>query len=338
LHNPQTQKEAGAWVSRFGHPRGGLSQVGVEFVRPEEDFWSKEPVKPSGVEADGANGNGSQASNQVSSGAVAPESGLVATGTVASPADVLAMTAQSSSPSDITAPPRTASPGILLQALEQTLRQAAEQAVSTAATGSLGTAVNHAAAAIDSFSYERMRQMEERLAQRHNELQISAREDVLTRVQALVARYEEQLKQRAEEFADEAARNAHSDFTGQLRDTTHQVVTQFAEEAIGSSTQHFATLAERINSVANEAQARLQSAVAEAVESQTKARRDMEHAVADAQQKFESLSLLLNGAFANCDARVRAFQEDLAGSKDQELERFRERLRNVLTTLLTALG
>ncbi len=40
LRNPQTQQESEAWVSRFGHPRGGLSQVGIAFVRPEDDFWS----------------------------------------------------------------------------------------------------------------------------------------------------------------------------------------------------------------------------------------------------------------------------------------------------------
>src|SRR5580704_8311042 len=40
LRNPQTQKESEGWVSRFAHPRGGLSQVGIAFVRPEDDFWS----------------------------------------------------------------------------------------------------------------------------------------------------------------------------------------------------------------------------------------------------------------------------------------------------------
>src|ERR1700674_5221458 len=35
LRNPQTQDEAGAWVTRFGLPQGGLAQVGIEFVRPD---------------------------------------------------------------------------------------------------------------------------------------------------------------------------------------------------------------------------------------------------------------------------------------------------------------
>src|SRR5580698_10084073 len=40
LRNPQTQEEVGAWVTRFGNPRGGLAQVGVELVHPHVEFWS----------------------------------------------------------------------------------------------------------------------------------------------------------------------------------------------------------------------------------------------------------------------------------------------------------
>src|SRR5580693_551228 len=47
LRNPETQNEAGAWVTRFGLPHGGLAQVGIEFVRPDADFWSNMPnAKP----------------------------------------------------------------------------------------------------------------------------------------------------------------------------------------------------------------------------------------------------------------------------------------------------
>ncbi len=60
--------------------------------------------------------------------------------------------------------------------------------------------------------------------------------------------------------------------------------------------------------------------------------------ITDAQQKFESLTMQVNGAYATCDARIRAFQDELNQSKEQELNNFRDRLRTVLTTLLNALG
>src|SRR5579862_8036262 len=41
LTNPKTQKEAGGWVTRFGLPRGGVAQVGIEFIHADADFWSQ---------------------------------------------------------------------------------------------------------------------------------------------------------------------------------------------------------------------------------------------------------------------------------------------------------
>src|ERR1017187_9427661 len=47
LRNPNTQEEVGAWVTRFGPPRGGLAQVGIELVQPDVEFWSVRPqIRP----------------------------------------------------------------------------------------------------------------------------------------------------------------------------------------------------------------------------------------------------------------------------------------------------
>jgi hypothetical protein len=43
LKNLQTQDEAGAWVTRLGLPHGAWTQVGIEFVRPDEGFWGTRP-------------------------------------------------------------------------------------------------------------------------------------------------------------------------------------------------------------------------------------------------------------------------------------------------------
>ena len=168
IRNPQTQNEVGAWVTRFGHPRGGLSQVGVEFVQPDEKFWSnKADVKLS--------------YDAVRSGAQEADLVLPETSPDASSGAQI-------SPSGI--PGGAGTQGILLHALEQTLRQAAEQAVATAAGTSLGSAVNHALAAIDDFSRDRLRLMEERLAVYRCEAIALAREELFSQVQADLARAE----------------------------------------------------------------------------------------------------------------------------------------------------
>ena len=42
LQNPETQSEVEGRVTRFGPPRGGQAQVGVEFAEPAPKFWPVE--------------------------------------------------------------------------------------------------------------------------------------------------------------------------------------------------------------------------------------------------------------------------------------------------------
>ncbi len=330
LRNPHTQDEAGAWVTRLGPPRAGFAQVGIEFVRPDADFWSnKSHPKPPAGEAAPRTEEGihvlPRAGEDGASEAVSSESG------------VSAQQAPTVS-SDASASAALASPGILLSALELTLQQAAEQAVAAAATAHLGAAVNQAAVAIDNFSHARARQLEERLVQYRQDLAAWAREDFRNQIQADVASTEEHLRKRAGEFIEEAARNAQGEFAERLRETANGIAAKFVEDWGGFSAQHAAGFSGEIQAVTGEARTRIEAASAGLHESQEKVRGEMEQAVDETRQRMESLTSRATEACADGEARLRAFQEELARAKDQEVEHFRERLRNVLTTLLGSLG
>lgn len=359
LRNPQTQQESEAWVSRFGHPRGGLSQVGIAFVRPEDDFWSSrksafqtadEPapdsVNMSAAQSEEKRPNdgvlmfsnpSANRTDDVRTDHESNDNARIGADLQSPEAPTQALTAQTST-SEMSATARQATSGALLYALEQTLRQAADHAVASSASASLGPAVNHAASAIENFTQTQIQQMEERLAQRHLEFVTSAREQISAQIQSALADAEDRLKKRSTEYVEEAADNAHRDFTQRLSDTSNQVSARVAEDAIGSSAQHFAKLAYDIHTLSAEAQSRIESSGAAIADSHASAKNELDRALADAQQKFESLTMQVNGAYATCDARIRAFQDELNQTKEQELNNFRDRLRTVLTTLLNALG
>lgn len=60
LKNPRTENEIEGRVVRFGPPYRGLTQVGVEFVRPAEEFWPSDVVGHIKVEEYARVGTGSQ--------------------------------------------------------------------------------------------------------------------------------------------------------------------------------------------------------------------------------------------------------------------------------------
>jgi uncharacterized phage infection (PIP) family protein YhgE len=306
LRNPQTRSEAEAWVTRLGLPRGTWTQVGVEFVRPDEDFWSAERDENAAPEPTSSDG-----------------------GREASQAETVAP--HSDAGSGLTLP------DILLHALEETLQQAAEKVVAAATTTRLSAAVNQAANSIENFSRGKVRQIEQRLEQYRHELVASVREEVLSQIKADVAQSEEQLRNRAAELLEEAARGVYSDFAERLRKTRNQSAAQFGDEAAASSDRHLASLAEQAQISINEARSQIDHAVAVLTESQEKVKAETDGAVAEAQQKVELLISQSKEVYAEWGTRLHRFREELARSAEQESERFREHLQNVLTTLLSSL-
>lgn len=321
LRNPQTQNEAEAWVTRLGFPRGTWSQVGVEFVRPEEDFWSAERQMKAPTE-------GTERRTDLDQNA-APELASCDSGKEAPQPATTARHAEVASEPTL--------PDILLHALEQTLQQAAEKVVAAATTARLATTVNQAAESIENFSRGRVRQIEERLELYRQELVASAREEVLSQIKADVAQTQEQLRNRAAELLEEAARGVHSDFAERLRETVNQAAAQFGEEATASSAQHLASLAEQAQISINEARSQIEHAVAALTESQERVKAEIDRAVAEAQQKIELLISQSKEACTEWESHLHRFREELTHSADQESERFREHLQNVLTTLLSSL-
>lgn len=318
LKNPQTQDEAGAWVTRLAAPRSGWTQVGIEFVQPNADFWSNKP---------NANPPTDVAERWTEEGIHVlphPEERGVSQ----------AVSADTSV--EIPKSPTTSS-DVLLHALDQTLRQAAEQAVAMAATARLGAAVNQVAGTIENFGRTRMRQLEERLMQYQQELVTSARQGFLAEIQAEVMRTEEHLRKLAEDFIEDAARKAYGDFAERLHEAANRAIVQFLEDAKTASTQHTVRLAEQVQAVTVDAGTQIEVTAAGLRESQDRAKNEMERAVAETQQIVQSLTSRIKETCAEWESRLRTLQEEFAVSKEQEVEHFRERLRSVLTTLLGSL-
>ena len=321
LRNPQTQNETEAWVTRLGFPRGTWTQVGVEFAQPNEDFWSAERQTKAPAE-------GTERRTDLDENA-AVELASRDRGKEAPQAETGAPHSDAASGPTLR--------DILLDALEQTLQQAAEKVVAAATTARLATTVNQAAESIENFSHSRVRQIEERLEQYRQELVASVREEVLSQIKADVAQTQEQLRNRAAELLEEAARGVHSDFAERLRETANQSAAQFGEEAAASSTRHLASLAEEAQISVNKARLQIDHAAAALTESQEKVKAETDRAVAEAQQKIELLISQSKEAYAEWGTRLQGFREELTRSAEQESERFREHLQNVLTTLLSSL-
>jgi hypothetical protein len=335
LRNPQTQEEVGAWVTRFGPPRGGLAQVGVELVHPDVEFWSSRPRTRSVPVIPVIDETERRADQQIH---VLPGPGENAA------AELSASASAAQTPQPATISSRSGTPGAagppdgLLRALEQTLQQAAEQVVASASTTRLSAAVNQAAAAIENFGNSRIRQLEERLAQYREELVTSSREEFLSRLKADIEQTEERLRNRATELLQDGAAKAHSDFGERIRETAEQSAARFDEQAAGLSGLHAARLAEQAQASMSDARARIDSAAGMLAEAQEKIRVDTDRAINDVQQRVEALTSQCKEVYAECEARLRAFQEELTRSSAKEVEAFRERLRGVLTTLLSSLG
>jgi hypothetical protein len=299
LRNSQTQEEVGAWVTRFGNPRGGLAQVGVELVHPDPDFWF------SGSRAKPAAENGERRAEAQIHVLPAPRPDAPAEPLIEAP---LAISADTIAPA--------APPDILLRALEQTLQQAAERVVASAANARLAAAVNQAAEAIENFGHSRIRQFEEHLAQYRQEFVSSAREEFLNRLATDIELAEDRFRVRAGELLQEAANQTHNDFAEKVRGTADLATAHFIEQAAGASTQQLAQLAEHAQASTGEIRSQIETAAT---------------TLTDAHSKIKD-------ATAACDARLQSFQDELNRAKEQEIAQFRAHMRTVLTTLLSSLG
>src|SRR5579871_3838767 len=306
LRNPHTQEEVGAWVTRFGNPRGGLAQVGVELVHPDPDFWF------SGSRAKAASDNGERRPEQQihvlpmpRQDGTEPAAPLIEAPLIEAPLAISAGTLAPAAP-----------PDILLRALEQTLQQAAERVVASAANARLAAAVNQAAEAIENFGHSRIRQFEEHLTQYRQEFVSSAREEFLNRLATDIDLAEERFRVRAAELLQEAANKTHGDFTEKIRGTADQFAAQFSEQTSGASTEHLARLAEQAQASTGDIRSQIETAAS---------------TLSDAHSKIKE-------ATAACDARLQSFQDELNRAKEQEIAQFREHMRSVLTTLLSSLG
>lgn len=303
LKNPQTQEEVGAWVTRFGTPRAGLSQIGVELVEPNADFWAARPrIKTTQDSVE----RRPEAQIHVfpgprENGGPAP---IAAFEAIETPPALASETIAPAAPQDV-----------LLRALEQTLQQAAERVVASAASARLTAAVNQAAEAIENFGHSRIRQFEEHLMQYQQELMTSAREEFMSQLTTDVAAAEERLKNRAAELLEEGTNKAHADFSERIRGIADQAAAQFGERTAGSSAQELAQLSERVQASAGDVRNQIDVATATLTEAHSKIRQ----------------------AYEGCDARLQEFHNELTRSKEQELEQFRERLRTVLSNLLSSL-
>jgi hypothetical protein len=105
----------------------------------------------------------------------------------------------------------------LLQRLEGKLQQAAEKAVDSAMSARFNAAVNQAAKAIDEFSQSSVRKVQKQYEQYSEQMATSAREQLLSRVQADVAAAEERLERRVEALlarAEEIARRLEGSVAG----------------------------------------------------------------------------------------------------------------------------
>jgi hypothetical protein len=104
----------------------------------------------------------------------------------------------------------------------------------------------------------------------------------------------------------------------------NQTVAHFVESTETSSGAQLARLAERIEVATRQARVQVETT---ASESEERAKVELERAVAEAKQGVESLSLQTTEMCAEWEARLGAIQKELTYSNEEQVERFRERLR-----------
>lgn len=208
--NPQTQDKVEAWVTRFGIPYGAMTTVGIEFARPDANFWSANLLPKSAPEKTGRDAEQEihLVPKPVDTAAAAQDSNGNGNGDGASHAE------EPSPRSD--ASDRASAPDVLLLGLEKALHEAADRAVEAIVNERLGAAVNQAAESIENFSQSRIRQLEERLAQFGEGYAASAHEKLLAGFREEIAQSREQLRGLAAELLETTAREVHGSFTERL--------------------------------------------------------------------------------------------------------------------------
>jgi len=180
----------------------------------------------------------------------------------------------------------------LLRALEKNLQQAAETAVASAVTSQLDSAVTQAKTLIDKFSQASIRQVEEYCARYQEKLITSARDEVLTRLQADLTHAEERLQKQLDvslievqettqgvakslasethivlaesvTFLKETARELQGQFSTRLRETTDQAAAELSAETVRFSDRQLALLAKQAQVAIEEGSTLLETRAAE---------------------------------------------------------------------------
>jgi hypothetical protein len=264
----------------------------------------------------------------------------------------------------------------LVAAVQGKLQQAAEKAVQAAAATQLDDAVRQALAKIDEAARAGIHQIEEHSAQRHESILHSAKEEVLSRMDARLKedrkRWEEQqeaYRSRAEQIA-QGLENLVADTRRDLAET-QQFVESIRElephvrgrlsESVGRATEEFEAAATRVSdrqlvrlmedkqmvtreassqmgACAAEMRALLQSAASGTLD---EFRRQMEVqvdlAISEATQRVMSTLASLDAENrAACEARRRTIETDVARATEQSTEQFRTGIKAFLYSCLVA--
>jgi hypothetical protein len=363
-----------------------LYQIGVELESPA-NVWGV-PAPPEDWRIQGPNGSRMQAATGV---APAREPAATATlpqtpaapeyrsaGVAAFPAAPLAGT--KAEPARETAAARPERVVItsdqLVAAVQGKLQHAAEKAVQTAIATQLAEAVRQALTKIDDVGRASAHQMEQYSAQHIESIMGSAREEVLSRIEARLEeernRWEEQQethRRRAEEFAqqlEQLVADTRRDLTGtqEIVDDVRELEPKIRgrlDESVGLAAEEFESAATRIadrqlvrlmedkQMVTREATSQLAACAAEmrallqssASSTLDEFRRQMEVrvdlAISEAtQQVISSLASLDAENRAACEARRRSIETDVAHATEQSTEQFRTGIKAFLYSCLVA--
>jgi hypothetical protein len=240
------------------------------------------------------------------------------------------------------------SPDQLKQTLDLRIQQAAEKAVTLAAGSHLNTAVDEAVKSIETFSQASIRQVEQSLAQFQKKLLASAREDLRT---SLVEAQEtaQRLEKGAAEthlilaesldFLQEAARGLQNEFATRLRESAEQI----SAELGGTFEASLNSYSEQVRADSETRQRNAADELARSQEQQleqfsARLRENADQTCGEVRDKFEtSLNSYGEQVCADSEARQRNAIEELAASREQQVEQFRQQLETIVNSVLAAL-
>jgi hypothetical protein len=223
--------------------------------------------------------------------------------------------------------PMRVAPDEVRLAFDAKLLQAAEKAFSLAVTSHINTAITQAVKTIETFSQATVRDAEQHCLVYREKLFASARgqlEASLAQAQETAQRLENGSTEvhiilaEALTFLKETAQELGKQFSTSIQESADRAAVNFGDKTAQFSDRHLAHLVEQVQATTGESMTRL------------------DRRASEANAQLDTLNLLAAKIRTEGEAQRQAFRDELARTREQAVQQFRQRMEELWNSSLVA--